>query len=107
MYEASSSMPDTVQQVSYHETCCQTGPGKRARERSRMNPGASRFGTSRILTTPMTVDRLDNRTRVQLSELGAQPIGEVAEVVYGIYQLKVPVPIPLGFVSVYLIDGPD
>jgi glyoxylase-like metal-dependent hydrolase (beta-lactamase superfamily II) len=55
----------------------------------------------------MVRNRLDNRTGVQPSELGTQPIGEVAEVAAGIYQLKIPVPIPLGFVSTYLIDGPD
>jgi hypothetical protein len=59
------------------------------------------------LTTPMAAHRPDNRTGVQPSKLGAQPIGEVAEVVVGIYQLKIPVPIPLGFVSAYLIGSPD
>jgi glyoxylase-like metal-dependent hydrolase (beta-lactamase superfamily II) len=55
----------------------------------------------------MTDDRPDNRTGVQPSRLGTQPIGEVAPVADGIYQLKVPVPIPLRFVSVYLIGGTD
>ena len=41
------------------------------------------------------------------SGLGAQPVGEVAEVADGVYQLKVPVPIPLVFVSVYLVEGDD
>ena len=55
----------------------------------------------------MAADRPDNRTGVQPSRLGTQPIGEVAPVAAGIFQLKVPVPIPLGFVSSYLISGPD
>ena len=55
----------------------------------------------------MTADRSDNRTGVQPSRLGTQPVGEVAEVAHGVFQLKVPVPIPLGFVSAYLISGPD
>ena len=55
----------------------------------------------------MAKDRTDIRTSVQPSELGTQPIGEVAEVASGIFQLKVPVPVPLGFVSAYLISGPD
>lgn len=44
---------------------------------------------------------------VRPSHLGAQPIGEVAEVARDVYQLKLPVPLPLRFVSVYLIrdDG--
>jgi len=41
------------------------------------------------------------------SKLGAQPVGEAAEVVKGIYQLKLPVPFPLVFVSVYLVEGDD
>lgn len=41
---------------------------------------------------------------VRSSGLGTQPVGEVAE---GVYQLKVPVPIPLVFVSAYLISGGD
>jgi glyoxylase-like metal-dependent hydrolase (beta-lactamase superfamily II) len=41
------------------------------------------------------------------SKLGTQPIGEVARVVEGVYQLKLPVPFPLRFVSVYLIEGND
>ena len=36
-----------------------------------------------------------------------QPIGETAGVADGVYQLKVPVPIPLEFVSSYLIEGLD
>jgi glyoxylase-like metal-dependent hydrolase (beta-lactamase superfamily II) len=55
----------------------------------------------------MAKDRPDTSAAVQPSELGTQPIGEVAEVAAGIYQLKIPVPIPLGFVSAYLIEGPD
>ncbi len=53
----------------------------------------------------MRTDKPDGRTGVQPSRLGTQPIGAVAEVTSGIYQLKVPVPIPLGFVSAYLIEG--
>jgi glyoxylase-like metal-dependent hydrolase (beta-lactamase superfamily II) len=41
------------------------------------------------------------------SKLGAQPIGEVARVAGGVHQLKVPVPFPLRFVSVYLVEGAD
>ncbi len=41
------------------------------------------------------------------SGLGTQPVGEAAEVARGVYQLKVPVPIPLVFVSAYLIRDPD
>lgn len=41
------------------------------------------------------------------SNLGAQPAGEAAEVAEGIYQLKVPVPFPLVFVSAYLVEGDD
>lgn len=55
----------------------------------------------------MTADTPDNRTGVQPSRLGTQPVGEVAEVASGVFQLKVPVPIPLVFVSAYLIEGPD
>ncbi len=41
------------------------------------------------------------------SKLGAQPVGEVAPVAEGVYQLKLPVPFPLRFVSVYLLEGED
>src|SRR5215210_1358894 len=41
------------------------------------------------------------------SRLGTQPVGEAAEVAQGVYQLKVPVPIPLVFVSAYLVEGSD
>ena len=44
---------------------------------------------------------------VHPSELGTQPVGEAAEVAEGVYQLKVPVPFPLGFVSAYLVAGDD
>lgn len=44
---------------------------------------------------------------VESSGLGAQPVGEAAEVAEGVYQLKVPVPIPLVFVSAYLVRGDD
>jgi Metallo-beta-lactamase superfamily len=39
------------------------------------------------------------------SKLGTQPIGEVARVAEGVHHLKLPVPFPLGFVSVYLVEG--
>jgi glyoxylase-like metal-dependent hydrolase (beta-lactamase superfamily II) len=55
----------------------------------------------------MAADRADNRTNVQPSEIGTQPVGEAAEVASGVFQLKVPVPVPLGFVSAYLISGPE
>lgn len=42
---------------------------------------------------------------VASSHLATQPIGEVAQVAEGVYQLKLPVPLPLQFVSVYLIEG--
>lgn len=42
---------------------------------------------------------------VAASELGTQPVGEVAEIAEGVYQLKLPVPLPLVFVSVYLVRG--
>lgn len=42
---------------------------------------------------------------VASSRLGTQPVGEVAEVAGGVYQLKLPVPLPLRFISVYLIEG--
>ncbi len=41
------------------------------------------------------------------SKLGTQPVGEAAPVADGVWQLKVPVPIPLIFVSAYLISGDD
>lgn len=41
------------------------------------------------------------------SDLATQPIGEAARVAEGVYQLKLPVPLPLKFVSVYLIVGDD
>jgi glyoxylase-like metal-dependent hydrolase (beta-lactamase superfamily II) len=41
------------------------------------------------------------------SNLGTQPVGEAAEVAEGVYQLKMPVPFPLVFVSVYLVEGYD
>lgn len=41
------------------------------------------------------------------SGLGAQPVGEVARVAEGVYQLKVPIPIPLVYVSAYLVEGDD
>lgn len=40
------------------------------------------------------------------SPLGNQPVGEAAEVAEGVYQLKLPVPFPLRFVSSYLFAGP-
>ena len=41
------------------------------------------------------------------STLGAQPVGEAAEVAEGVWQIKLPVPFPLEFVSVYLVRGAD
>ena len=41
------------------------------------------------------------------SHLGTQPIGEAAQVAENVYQLKLPVPLPLQFVSAYLIEGDD
>jgi len=41
------------------------------------------------------------------SELATQPIGEAAPVAEGVWQLKLPVPFPLRFVSVYLVEGDD
>lgn len=62
-----------------------------------------------MLTSPaMTPEREPgNIGPVPPSRLGTQPIGEVAGVADGVYQLKLPVPIPLRFVSVYLIEGDD
>ncbi|BBL79230.1 MBL fold metallo-hydrolase [Rubrobacter xylanophilus] len=39
------------------------------------------------------------------SRLGGQPVGEIAAVAEGVYQLKLPVPFPLRFVSSYLFAG--
>jgi glyoxylase-like metal-dependent hydrolase (beta-lactamase superfamily II) len=44
---------------------------------------------------------------VESSHLADQPVGEAARVAEGVYQLKLPVPLPLVFVSVYLIQGDD
>lgn len=44
---------------------------------------------------------------VQPSGIATQPVGEASGVADGVYQLKLPVPIPLRFVSVYLIEGDD
>jgi glyoxylase-like metal-dependent hydrolase (beta-lactamase superfamily II) len=41
------------------------------------------------------------------SELATQPIGEAAPVAEGIWQLKLPVPFPLRFVSAYLVEGEE
>jgi glyoxylase-like metal-dependent hydrolase (beta-lactamase superfamily II) len=45
--------------------------------------------------------------RVEPSGLAVQDVGEAAEVVEGVWQLKLPVPFPLGFVAVYLVEGGD
>jgi glyoxylase-like metal-dependent hydrolase (beta-lactamase superfamily II) len=45
------------------------------------------------------------RERVAASRLGSQPVGAAAEVAEGVYQLKLPVPFPLEFISVYLVRG--
>jgi len=55
----------------------------------------------------MAADRPDIPSGVQPSKLATQPIGKIAPVGDGVYQLKVPVPIPLRFVSAYLIEDPD
>ncbi len=39
--------------------------------------------------------------------LATQGVGEAAEVVEGVWQIKLPVPFPLGFVSVYLVEAGD
>ena len=44
---------------------------------------------------------------VEPSRLGTQPVGEAAEIVDGVWQIKLPVPFPLGFVAVYLVEGDD
>jgi glyoxylase-like metal-dependent hydrolase (beta-lactamase superfamily II) len=44
---------------------------------------------------------------VAASKLGTQPIGKISRVAGGVYQLKLPVPFPLRFVSVYLVEGDD
>ena len=41
------------------------------------------------------------------ANLATQPIGEAARVAENVYQLKLPVPLPLQFVSAYLIEGDD
>jgi glyoxylase-like metal-dependent hydrolase (beta-lactamase superfamily II) len=41
------------------------------------------------------------------SGLATQPIGEVAPVAEGVWQLKLPFPFPLRFVSVYFVEGND
>ena len=41
------------------------------------------------------------------SGIATQPIGEAAPVAEGVWQLKLPVPFPLRFVSVYLVEGND
>ena len=41
------------------------------------------------------------------AELATQPIGEAAPVAEGIWQLKLPVPFPLRFVSAYLVEDED
>lgn len=44
---------------------------------------------------------------VPAASLGTQPIGEVSEVLEGVYQLKLPVPFPLKFVASYLVQGDE
>lgn len=44
---------------------------------------------------------------VASSKLATQPVGETAWVADGVFQLKLPVPFPLRFVSAYLIRGND
>jgi glyoxylase-like metal-dependent hydrolase (beta-lactamase superfamily II) len=44
---------------------------------------------------------------VRAAGLATQGVGEAAEVVEGVWQIKLPVPFPLGFVSVYLAEAGD
>lgn len=44
---------------------------------------------------------------MQPSSLATQPIGGVARVLEGVYQIKLPVPFPLKFVASYLVEGKD
>ena len=44
---------------------------------------------------------------VEPAGLALQDVGEAAEVVEGVWQIKLPVPFPLGFVAVYLVEGDD
>ena len=44
---------------------------------------------------------------VRAAGLATQGVGEAAEVVEGVWQIKLPVPFPLGFVSVYLVEAGD
>ncbi len=55
----------------------------------------------------MTSKSPGNIGPVTPSRLGIQPVGEVAEVAEGVHQLKVPIPIPLVYVSAYLVEGED
>ena len=41
------------------------------------------------------------------SGLATQPVGELAPVAEGVWQLKLPLPFPLRFVSVYLVESDD
>jgi glyoxylase-like metal-dependent hydrolase (beta-lactamase superfamily II) len=45
--------------------------------------------------------------RVEPAGIALQDVGEAAEVVGGVWQIKLPVPFPLGFVAVYLVEGDD
>ena len=61
-----------------------------------------------LVSLAMTPEREPAQRRpVMPSRLGTQPIGEVESVADGVYQLKLPVPLPLRFISVYLIEGDD
>ena len=44
---------------------------------------------------------------VRAAGLATQGVGEAAEVVEGVWQIKLPVPFSLGFVSVYLVEAGD
>ncbi len=44
---------------------------------------------------------------VRAAALATQSVGEASEIVEGVWQIKLPVPFPLGFVSVYLVEGAD
>ncbi len=44
---------------------------------------------------------------MRAADLATQSVGEASEIVEGVWQIKLPVPFPLGFVSVYLVEGDD
>ena len=44
---------------------------------------------------------------VAAADLAVQPVGEAAEVLEDVWQIKLPVPFPLGFVAAYMVEGPQ